>query len=86
MNAAARSLSVLAVAAIVGGPRLAQACSICYGEPDSPVSQGLTWAIVALGVIVMLVLAGVVAFFVQANTKATLLQATEKATSLIEKT
>lgn len=63
----------------------AWACSICYGEPDSPVSRGLTWAIVALGAIVGCVLAGAVAFFVQANRKATLLNATESASSIIEK-
>lgn len=67
-------------------PASSWACSICYGEPDSPVSQGLTWAIVALGGIVMCVLGGAVAFFVQANRKATMLQATDSAAALIEKT
>jgi hypothetical protein len=45
----------------------ALACSVCYGEPDSPTTKGLTLAITALGAIVMCVLAGAVAFFVQAN-------------------
>ncbi len=66
-------------------PAAASACSICYGEPDSPVSRGLTWAIVALGTVVVGVLAGAVAFFVQANRKATVLAATESATAIIEK-
>jgi hypothetical protein len=48
-------------------PFAAQACSVCYGEPDSPASKGLTWAIVALGGIVGVVLSGFVAFFVHAN-------------------
>ena len=30
----------------------ALACSVCYGEPDSPMTRGLTWAIIALGGIV----------------------------------
>lgn len=69
----------------VAGPQAALACSVCYGEPDSPVTQGLTWAITALGALVVCVLAGCIAFFVQANRKATVMQATDAATSLIEK-
>ena len=67
-------------------PSEAVACSICYGEPDSPVSRGLTWAIIALGALVMCVLAGAVAFFVQANRKATILSAADDASSVVEKT
>ncbi|HWH71237.1 MAG TPA: hypothetical protein VNT26_17760 [Candidatus Sulfotelmatobacter sp.] len=63
-------------------PGTAAACAVCYGEPDSPASRGLTWAIVALGSIVLAVLAGVVAFFVQANRKAALLAAAEPAGAL----
>lgn len=48
-------------------PYLAAACSVCYGEPDSPASRGLTWAIIALALVVGVVLSGVVMFFVQAN-------------------
>jgi hypothetical protein len=48
-------------------PHSALACSVCYGEPDSPAAKGLTWAIVALGAVVGVVISGVVAFFVQAN-------------------
>lgn len=54
---------------LLSQPLAARACAICYGEPDSPASQGLTWAIVALGGIVLVVLGGVVAFFVQASRK-----------------
>ncbi|HWQ93294.1 MAG TPA: hypothetical protein VN673_16585 [Clostridia bacterium] len=75
---------LLTVALLHPAPLLA--CSICYGEPDSPVSRGLTWAIVALGGIVVCVLGGAVAFFVQANRKAGALQAASDATALIEKT
>jgi len=42
----------------------AAACSVCYGEPDSPMSRGLTWGILALCGIVGVVLTGVAAFFV----------------------
>jgi hypothetical protein len=73
-------------AGMVLAPGRASACAICYGEPDSPVSQGLTWAILALVMVVMTVLSGAVAFFVQANRKATLIQASESAVALVEKT
>ncbi len=62
---------ILAVAALVLlHPMPVHACAVCYGEPDSPMSQGLTWAITSLAVIVFAVLAGVVAFFVQASRRA----------------
>lgn len=76
---------VLALLLVSLAPHAALACSVCYGEPDSPVTRGLTWAITALGALVVCVLAGCVAFFVQANRKAAVLQAAEAATSLIEK-
>jgi len=60
--------AALAVAWLVQPP-VVQACAVCYGEPDSPASRGLTWAIVALAGIVACVLAGIVGFFVQANRK-----------------
>ncbi len=61
--------------AILSQPGGARACAVCYGEPDSPASQGLTMAILALAVVVMGVLGGVVAFFVQASRKAGRLEA-----------
>jgi hypothetical protein len=68
---AALAMFVLALASSA-----ARACAVCYGEPDSPVSKGLTWAIIALGAIVVCVLAGIVGFFVHANRSAAELDAT----------
>lgn len=48
----------------VASAQPAAACAACYGEPDAPMSRGLTWAIVALAAIVGVVLSGVVMFFV----------------------
>lgn len=80
-------LAILAaILAILRHPAGVQACSVCYGEPDSPASRGLTFAILALAAIVMGVLGGVVAFFVQASRKAELLEAAAAAQALIEKT
>lgn len=50
------------------------ACSACYGEPDSPMSRGLTWAIVALVGAVSFVLTGVTCFFVHVNRRASALE------------
>jgi len=66
-------------------PGVAFACSVCYGEPDSPATRGLSWAIFALAGIVIMVLAGALAFFVQAARKSDLVQAADDAASLIEK-
>jgi hypothetical protein len=79
-------LRVLAlVLAVLSHPVGARACAVCYGEPNSPATRGLTWAIVALGAVVVFVLAGVVSFFVHTNRKAGLLEATAAANALIEK-
>lgn len=59
---AQKSLAVLVLAALALQP--AAACSVCYGEPDAPMTRGLTWAILALGTVVVTVLSGVVVFFV----------------------
>jgi hypothetical protein len=58
-------------------PVSAHACAACYGDPDSPASKGLSWAIFALVGAVMSVLAGVVAFFVHASRQAARLDHTE---------
>jgi hypothetical protein len=75
--------TVLGVAlAILSHPSGARACSVCYGEPDSPASRGLTLAILALAVVVVTVMGGVVAFFVQASRKAGLVEATAAANAM----
>lgn len=79
------TLLLLILATLATSPAAALACSVCYGEPDSPASRGLTWAIFALGAVVVGVLAGAVAFFVQASRKATVLEAAQAAGALIEK-
>lgn len=58
----------VAFAALVGR---SQACSVCYGDAGSPMSDGLTWAITLMVGVVGAVLAGVVAFFVQSARKST---------------
>lgn len=75
-RAVGRAVSILVLAVSVL-PYEAIACSVCYGEPDSPAARGLTWAIVSLGLVVGVVISGVVAFFVQANRNSTQLEGNE---------
>lgn len=56
-------------------PLTAHACAVCYGDPDAPVSKGLSWAIFALAGLVMGVVGGLVAFFVFASRRAARLDA-----------
>lgn len=50
------------------------ACSACYGDPDAPMSRGLTWAIVALVGTVSVVLTGITCFFVHVNRRTNALE------------
>lgn len=67
-----QKLLLLSAASLVPLPS-ALACAVCYGEPDSPMTRGLTWAIIALGGIVGAVLSAVAGFFVHVNRRTTAL-------------
>ncbi len=45
-------------------PRFAGACAVCFGDPDSPATKGLTAAVVLLVAVIVFVLVGVVLFVV----------------------
>lgn len=55
---------VIALLALAMAPLSAEACSVCFGDPNSNVTQGVAWAIIALGAIVLSVLGCVGGFFV----------------------
>ncbi len=61
---AARLHPALAAAALFLVPRLAGACAVCFGDPDSPASKGLTAAVLFLVGVIVAVLAGVALFAV----------------------
>lgn len=60
--------SILVLATLLGSlalsPHSAEACSACFGDPNSEVTKGIAWAIIALGAIVLSVLGCVGGFFV----------------------
>lgn len=54
---------------LCAAPR-AMACAVCYGDPDAPMSKGLTWAVVVLVGMISAVLVAVSAFFVHISRRA----------------
>ena len=54
-----------AVYLLVGAPSLARACSVCFGNPDSPHTQGMRSAIFFLLTIIGGVLVAFAAFFLR---------------------
>ena len=54
-------LSLLSV--LLAWPNALYACSVCYGESNSPMAIGLSWGIAALLGVVLMVLGGIAAFF-----------------------
>jgi heme/copper-type cytochrome/quinol oxidase subunit 2 len=57
-------------------PQRAAACSVCFGDPNSPAAQGLAMGVIALLGVVLLVLGGVSAFFIYLARRAAATDAT----------
>ncbi|MBE0541548.1 MAG: hypothetical protein IH623_09195 [Verrucomicrobia bacterium] len=72
-----QTIPVVLLTAALLWPNSVAACTICYGDPESPLSRGLTWGITVLLGTVGMVLAGVVAFFVFLARKAASVRADE---------
>lgn len=49
---------------LVMGPSVAQACSVCFGNSDSQLSQGMMAGVLVLLLVVLAVLGGFVALFI----------------------
>ena len=56
-------LSFLALA-MLACPSALEACAVCFGAPDSPMTKGMQWGIASLVLILVPVLGGVGGFFV----------------------
>ena len=46
------AIAVSIVVAMLSSPEIVQACSVCYGDPDSPMTKGAMWGVIVLGIIV----------------------------------
>jgi len=57
-------IPVAALAMLAGLPSSAEACTVCFGDPESDVVQGAAWAIIFLGSVVMSVMGCLGGFFV----------------------
>jgi len=65
-------------------PAKLTACAICYGGPiDSPMADGMNWAILTLGVIISVVLGGFVTFLIYAIRKSEAVEAARVAATNI---
>lgn len=54
----------IVMAVLLLAPRIAGACSVCFGDPGSPSTRGLTAAVLFLVAIIVAVLVGVAVFAV----------------------
>jgi hypothetical protein len=61
---------IVTTALIVGVPRAALACPVCFGQTDSPLASATNLGILAMLGIVGSVLAGFAAFIVHLNRRA----------------
>ena len=60
-----RSLFVYFFAmAVIACPSSVNACAVCFGAPDDPMTKGMQWGIASLLFILVPVLGGVGGFFV----------------------
>lgn len=64
-----RQLGLLLAVIFITAPQ-AMACAVCYGDPDAPMSKGLTWAVLVLVGMISVVLVAVSAFFVHISRRA----------------
>ena len=60
----ARWIAFLIAFGVTAMPHGASACSVCFGDPASPASKGLAWAVAALLGVVFVVLSGFTAFLI----------------------
>ena len=71
----ARCVAFLFALCVMAMPHGASACSVCFGDPSSPASKGLAWAVFALLGVVFVVLGGFTAFLIFLARRAAAVQA-----------
>ena len=63
---------ILTTAVVVGVPRAALACPVCFGQTDSPLASATNMGIIVMLGVIGSVLAGFAAFIVHLNRRARL--------------
>ncbi|HJN89063.1 MAG TPA: hypothetical protein QGG93_01925 [Verrucomicrobiota bacterium] len=64
MNRAHTTALLLVALVMLVWPSAAEACAVCFGAPDSPMTKGMQWGIASLFFVLVPVLGGVGGFFV----------------------
>lgn len=77
MNRRSGKILWLLTGIVVAAKSSALACAVCYGASDSPLAQGMNWAIATLLGVIGSVLFAVVAFFVHVGRQSARLSAGE---------
>ena len=70
---------LVATIVLLGVPRAALACPVCFGENDSPLASAMNLGILAMLGVVVAVLAGFGLFIVNLNRRARLVERSESA-------
>ena len=66
---------------VLGAPRVALACPVCFGQNDSPMAQATNSGVIAMLVVIVAVLAAFASFFVYLARRARLAAAAETAST-----
>lgn len=77
MNLLQKSAGLIALA-LLGLPRAAHACAVCFGNSDSKLSQGMMAGVLVLLLVVLTVLGGFAALFIFLARRAATVAALEK--------
>ncbi len=78
-----KSIALLGLAAFFA-PSIVRACSVCFGNSDSQLTQGMLAGVLVLLLVVTSVLGGFVAMFVYLARRAAAVAALEKESTEIE--
>ncbi len=63
--------------AALAAPRVAAACTVCFGDPESPETKGVSAAVMFLLIVTMGVLGGFGTFFIYLMRRAKTLESSE---------
>jgi hypothetical protein len=76
----------LAVVALLCAPRAAHACSVCFGNSDSKLTQGMLAGVLVLLFFVLAVLGGFVALFIYFARRAAAIEALDNQSTVTDST
>jgi heme/copper-type cytochrome/quinol oxidase subunit 2 len=75
--------TLLTTLALLGVPRLALACPVCFGQSDAPLSQAIQMGVIAMLVVVVGVLGSFATFIVYLARRARTVDAAEAAAATV---